>query len=85
MSNIDKELKRSILANWYECLPANLQAQLRTNLMEKCQMSKSAFYNYLHGRREIPNYLYVTGIVPFISQHKYEYSKATPQTVEVEK
>ena len=82
-----KEQKQKMLAGWYENLPAKLQGQLRQELMDLTQISKSSFYNYIHGRVEIPNYLFSTGIVPFISKHRYEYKnpQTDTKTVETEK
>lgn len=79
-----KEQKQKVLSSWYENLPAKLQAQLREELMEKAQIKKSCFYNYLQGRKEIPNHLFKLGIVPFICANKYEYTKADTKTMEAE-
>lgn len=79
-----KEQKQKVLSSWYENLPAKLQAQLRKELMEKTQIKRSCFYNYLQGRKEIPDYLFNLGIVPFICANKYEYTKADPKAMETE-
>ena len=81
---MNKEQKQKVLASWYENLPAKLQAELRQKLMEKAHIKKSCFYNYLQGRKEIPNFIFHEGIVPFICANKYEYSKADTKTMEAE-
>lgn len=68
-----KQEKQNTLLAWYENLPAKHQQKLRCELMEKTDISKSTFYNYLQGRKEIPNYLFNTGIMPFIERNSYEY------------
>ena len=77
MNKLNKEQKRRILADWYENLPAKHQQKLRCELMEKMDISKSTFYNYLKGRKEIPNYLFNTGIMLFIERNNYEYKTKT--------
>lgn len=62
-----REEKQKALSDWYNNLPACLQAQSRAALIEKAEITKGTFYNYVMGRTEIPNFIWNNCISKFVN------------------